>query len=121
MAHRRDGWHFRRKQGSRNNLFVERPEILKRATTATHDQHVERHDAGFFQLVSLSNGRRDLLCCTFTLHGDREDVGFCMRASSLEHSQNILQCGTGCRSHHPDMGGIVGHSLLAVCLEESFL
>ena len=66
MTNRRDDRDARGHDGTRHNLFVERPEVFEGATPASHDQHIEAT-----KFIQFRDRLGDLCGCPNALDSDR--------------------------------------------------
>ncbi len=99
----------------RDDLLVERPEILERAAAASQDQHVAVR-----ALAGEANCRRDLGGRARSLHLHRVDENRDRAEAPLEHVQDIAYRGAGGRSNDADAPRKLRERLLVLDIEQAF-
>ena len=81
-----DHRHRRCDDRARQDLLVERPQILERAAAARHDDHVDGFDAR-----DLANRVRDFAPGAFALHARRRNHEMRIRIAAAEDANDVAQ------------------------------
>ena len=120
MPHRRNQRDVRSRRSTRHNLFIKAPQILKRTTATSNDQHVGAGQcATWCHFVKASNGTGHFGAAFFPLHGNRPYQNTA-RKTIAQTMQNITNNRTRGRCDNADHLGQIGQWTFSGCIEQPF-
>jgi len=114
VADARDDRQLRMKYGARDDLLVERPQVVERAAAAADDQHVDVR-----MRIRRPNRRRDFARGARTLHRRGVENDRHAGSAPAKRRQHVAQRGRMARRHDADSPRIRRQCALARAVEET--